>query len=247
MITYLRAGLACACFLSINAAQAALVPIAETPANDLLDAATGLSWIKTTSLQEGLDQGYRLATVDEAKALDYKASKLIDGVFALGTNLNRSVRVNDYYSFTDMVSMGVVAGEGGQSSLAGYASSIMVSLEVPYSYYDPINMVTVYPPSYTKTTVKNYLLVGEPALFEPIAGPLAFITTSRILNSDGTYGEACPAIGCIESIWRVPGSDLQSLGYFMVKPIGVVPEPANVLMMGLGLVALGVVRRRGQA
>lgn len=247
--THVRVVAACLGLFTFTAAQATLSPIANTPANDALDAATGLAWIKTATLQEGLAQGYRLATSSEAKALDYLASTTTDGVFALGVDKTNSVRANDYLSFANSVSIGHVAGPAGQVQLAGYAFSTSTSITVPGSYYDPALGTTVYPPSYTTTSRDNHLLVGDLALFANVRD--VGVARSQYLKSDGTYGDdGCLAGGCYpgNTLWDgVLGSSNSdaAVGYFMVK--STVPEPATALTWPLGLLVLGTLARRRRA
>jgi hypothetical protein len=134
MCKHARARLVAACLglCVFGAAQAASFPRPGVfPDNDLLDAASGVAWIRTATLQEAPDAGYRLAAAGEARGLVYTAAGLSDGVFALSADSARSGKANDYRSFAASRAVGYVAGIDDQIDLTGYVVHATVSTTAP--------------------------------------------------------------------------------------------------------------------
>jgi PEP-CTERM motif len=228
MNMHIRAVVACLSLFTLASAQAALSPIAATPENDVLDSITGLAWIKVTNRQDGVALGYRLATEAEALQVDYAGETESTGIYALGVDKTGDMQIGDTRAVRYAVSYGQVAGANGQTLLAGY------SIDAPYTFR-PMSV----PPSFEFHT--NHLFVGEQSLFADVVPEGAFgYATPRSRVSEGT-GLACRAGGCFPGNTLWTGALDGGHGYFMVR--SVVPEPANVALMALGLMGLLTLRK----
>jgi hypothetical protein len=134
MCKHTRARVVAACLglFAFGAAPAVSSPHPGiSPDNDLLDAASGLAWIRAAALQEMLDPGYRLAATGEARGLVYTAAWLSDGVFELGADPVRSSKANVYRSFAASRAIGYVAGFDDQIDLTGYVVQSTMSTMAP--------------------------------------------------------------------------------------------------------------------
>jgi MYXO-CTERM domain-containing protein len=255
--------------VSLGAAHAALTPISSTPENDVLDSATGLAWIKAPTLSAGLNMGYRLATSEEALALQTFGRFKSDGIFALGMDSysdypNRISRGIYYGETSTIISIGHVAGPQGEDWLAGYDYEGEHRYTIS-QHYDPVLGRGVEESSIRQ--LDSYLRwVGPPESFRDVAESNSSYASNVIHNGWQTFDRdtpptlACGAFNChlngVNTVWgptlKGSGSPYQPylgdpaipLGYFMVKATGVVPEPSTSLTWALGLLALGALTLR---
>lgn len=269
MNMHVRAVAACLSLFTFASAHAGLSPIASTPEHDVLDSATGLAWIKTATLQEGLSLGYRMATSDEALALQTFGHFKSDGIFALGMDAYSGYpdRISQgiYYGETSTItSIGHVAGPQGQDWLAGYDYEGEHRYTVS-QHYDPVLGRGVETSSIVQLD-SYFRWVGAADSFRDVLGSGATYYSNIIQNGYLTGGvDAAPGLGCgafdchlggVHTVWGAVlkgaastglpylGDPAIPLGYFMVKPMAAVPEPATALSWALGLLALGALKSR---
>jgi hypothetical protein len=230
LISACAAGLLAA--LATSAAHATLNPIDSTAANDMLDSATGLIWLKAATLQEGLDLGFHLATADEALALPI-GDRLDAAVFKLGADVDTGGFNVPGTKLDYRVSIGHVAGPQGESWLAGFGFQ--------------------QAQDFGTSSGQGFYLAGDAALFQTISKPMPgypgnWQGFSHVL-ANGQLTQVCAMLcngfsqDAASGIWgrALQATSASGPGYFMVR--GAVPEASTAAMLGLGLIGLAATAR----